>query len=125
GLLLLVFGGTAFLAAGLCWLVVGLMIRAHARRIEARAAAMTLAPGVIVRVDPTGVSVDGRAWAWCSLRIDELGVRERQGNDTRITYVERLALSNGQRRLNLDALFLTNGRALLQQIWRRSRGTPA
>jgi hypothetical protein len=128
GLLVLAFAAAAILTAGFSSLVVGVMVRAHARRVERRAPAFSLVPGSAVRVEAAGVDVAGRTWPWTSLRIDELGVRQRQGNDAQITFVERLVISDGQRSVNLDALFLSNGRAVLEQIWRRAqaaRGTAA
>ena len=95
------------------------MLGAHRRRVEARASLAQLPAGTVVRVDAAGLTVDGRLIRWPVLQVEELGVRERQGSESRVTYVDRLVLSDGGRGLPLDALFLGNGRALLRQAWYR------
>jgi hypothetical protein len=97
-----------------------LMLGAHRRRVEARPDT-GLAPQTVVRVDAAGLTVAGLVVPWVALTADELWVRERLENRRRVTYVERLGLSDGHRPVVLDALFLTNGRAVLEQAWRRSR----
>ncbi len=115
------FAGAAILVAGLVALLYALMLGAHRRRVEARAAVAQLAAGTTVRLDATGLAVGGRLSAWAALTIDELGVRQRQGSESRVTYIERLVLSDAARVIPLDALFLSNGRAALQQAWYRLR----
>ena len=48
-----------------------------------------------VRVDGAGLTVGGQILAWAGLKADELGVRERHANERRVTYAERLTLSDG------------------------------
>ena len=78
-------------------------------------------PGTPVRLDAAGLGVDGRTSAWSALSVEQVGIRQRQGNKQRITYVEQLTLRGSQRSMNLDALFLTNGRTVLEQAWYRIR----
>ena len=103
---------------GLVFLLYTMMLGDHRKRVEARAAE-ELPAGTTVRLDAAGLSVGGLSWPWTSLKVDELGIRQRQGNHQRITYVERLILSDGRRAIILDALFLGNGRAVLEQAWFR------
>jgi hypothetical protein len=97
-----------------------LMLGDHRHRVEARATNQ-LAPGTPVRLDPAGLSVGGHASAWSALSVEQLAIRQRLANKQRITYVEQLTLVDAQRRVNLDALFLGNGRAVLEQAWFRAR----
>ena len=117
------FAGGAGFTAGLVVsaLLYVLMLGAHRRRVEARAALPQLPAGTAVRLDAAGLSVDGRLRAWSSLTIDEVRIRRRQGSESRVTYIERLVLSDGARAVPLDALFLSNGRAVLRQAWRQLR----
>jgi hypothetical protein len=103
---------------GLVFLLYTLMLGDHRRRVEARASD-AMPAGTTVRLDAAGLSVGGLSWIWTSLKIDEVGIRERQGDHRRITYVERLLVSDGRRAVPLDALFLSNGRAVLEQAWFR------
>ena len=115
------FAGASGFVAGLVALLYVLMLGAHRRRVEARSKVAQLPPGTAVRLDAGGLTVGGRLSAWSALTIDELGVRQRQGSESRVTYIERLVLSDAGRVVPLDALFLGNGRALLQQAWCRLR----
>jgi hypothetical protein len=115
------FAGGAGFTAGLVALLYVLMLGAHRRRVEARAALPQLPAGTAVRLDAAGLSVDGRLRAWSSLTIDEVRIRRRQGSESRVTYVERLVLSDGALAIPLDAVFLGNGRAVLRQAWRQLR----
>ncbi len=115
------FAGAAILVAGLVALLYALMLGAHRRRVEARSTVAQLPAGTTVRLDATGLTVGGRLSAWTALTIDELGVRRRQGSESRVTYIERLVLSDAAGVIPLDALFLGNGRAVLQQAWYRLR----
>ena len=112
----IVLGVTLALVFGLY----ALMLGAHRRRVEARPDT-GLAPQTVVRVDAAGLTIAGLVLPWAALTANELWVRERQGNRQRVTYVERLTLSDGHRPVALDALFLSNGRAVLEQAWRRLR----
>jgi hypothetical protein len=109
----------AALTGAIVAVVYVLMLGAHRRRVEARASAPQLPAGTAVRLDGAGLTVDGRLCAWAALKVDELGVRQRQGSESRVTYVERLVLSDGGRAIPLDALFLSSGRAAPQQAWYR------
>ena len=111
--------GAAILIGALVAVLYVLMLGAHRRRVEARTSTAQLPAGTTVRVDGSGLTVDGRTTGWAALNVDELGVRERQGSESRVTYVERLVLSDGARVIPLDALFLGSGRALLRQAWYR------
>jgi hypothetical protein len=115
------FAGAAIFVAGLVALLYVLMLGAHRRRVEARSTVAQLPAGTTVRLDATGLTVGGRLSAWTALTIDELGVRRRQGSESRVTYIERLVLSDAAGVIPLDALFLGNGRAVLQQAWYRLR----
>jgi hypothetical protein len=115
------FAGGAGFTAGLVALLYVLMLGAHRRRVEARAALPQLPAGTAVRLDAAGLSVDGRLRAWSSLTIDEVRIRRRQGSESRVTYIERLVLSDGALAIPLDAVFLGNGRAVLRQAWRQLR----
>ena len=115
------FAGGAGFTAGLVALLYVLMLGAHRRRVEARAALPQLPAGTAVRLDAAGLSVDGRLRAWSSLTTDEVRIRRRQGSESRVTYVERLVLSDGALAIPLDAVFLGNGRAVLRQAWRQLR----
>jgi hypothetical protein len=113
----------ALFIGGLVFFIYTMMLGDHRKRVEARASE-ALPGGTTVRLDGTGLSVGGLSWAWPSLKVDELGIRQRQGEHQRITYVERLVLSDGRRAIPLDALFLTNGRAVLEQAWLRTAEPP-
>ena len=110
-------GAVAFVIA-LVWVIYALMLAAHRRRVESRPDP-GLAAGETVRVDANGLAVGGQLAPWTALRIDELWVRERLANERRVTYPERLALTDGRRAIVLDALLQTAGQALLEQTWRR------
>src|SRR5471032_821177 len=110
GYVVLAFSGAAIFTAALVGLLYTLMLADHRRRVEARAAVAQLPAGTTVRLDEAGLTVGGRLCAWSALTVDDLGVRQRQSNKTRVTYVERLVLSDGGRVVPLDALFLSNGR---------------
>lgn len=97
-----------------------LMLRDHRRRVDARTSA-GLPSGTAVRLDATSLAVGGQTWPWLGLTVEELGIRERHANKQRVTYVELLSLSDGHRSIPLDALFLSNGRAVLEQAWYRTR----
>ncbi len=103
---------------GLVWALYTLMLAAHRRRVEARPDT-GLAEGETVRVDGAGLTVGGQLLAWTALRVDELWVRERLANERRVTYPERLTLSDGRRAIVLDAVMQSGGQALLEQTWRR------
>lgn len=105
---------------GLFWLLYAVMLGAHRRRVAARG---WPGPGLAttVRLDASGLTVDGRTSPWSGLRVEEVGIRERQGGERRVTYVEFMTLSDGRRPIRLDALFLSNGRAVLEQAWFRIR----
>ena len=106
----------AFVAA-FVWVIYTLMPGAHRRRVEARLDTGT--PEVVaVRVDGAGLTVDGRLTVWTALSIDELWVRQRLASEQRVTYPERLALSDGRRAIVLDALLQSGGQTLLEQAWR-------
>jgi hypothetical protein len=122
GYVVVACAGAAVLIGALVAVLYMLMLGAHRRRVEARASAPQLPAGTIVRVDGGGLTVDGLTAGWAGLRVDELGVRERQGSESRVTYVERLVLHDGGRAIPLDALFLGNGRAVLRQAWYRLSG---
>jgi hypothetical protein len=109
--------GVLFTGA-LVWLIYTLMLLAHRRRVEARPAT-GMVEGEHVRVAADGLAAGDRLSAWPGLRIDELWVRERLANERRVTYPERLALSDGHRTIVLDALLQTGGQPLLEQAWRR------
>ena len=115
--------GAAVLTGAIVAVLYGLMLGAHRRRVEARASLAQLPAGAAVRLDDAGLSIDGHAASWATLKLDELGVRQRQGSESRVTYVERLVLSDGARAIPLDALFLSNGRAAPQQAWYRLRAS--
>jgi hypothetical protein len=100
------------------WVIYTLMLGAHRRRVEARPQT-GLADGEAVRVDAEGLTVGGRRLPWSGLRVDELWVRERLANERRVTYPERLALSDGRGAVVLDAVLQTGGQVLLEQAWRR------
>ena len=118
------FAAAALFVGGLVFFIYTMMLGDHRKRVEARASD-ALPAGTTVRLDAAGLSVGGLSWAWSSLKLDELGIRQRQGNHQRITYVERLLLSDGHRAIPLDALFLDNGRAVLEQAWFRVAETQA
>ena len=107
----------AFVGA-LVWVIYALMLAAHRRRVEARPDT-GMSEGVAVRVDGDGLTVDGRLAPWTALRVDELWVRQRLANKRRVTYPERLTLSDGGRAIVLDALLQSGGQSLLEQAWRR------
>ena len=109
--------GVVFVGA-LVWLIYTLMLSAHRRRVEARPDP-GLAEGEAVRVDASGLTVGGRLTPWPSLHADELWVRERLANERRVTYPERLSLSDGSRTVVLDAVLQSAGQPLLEQAWRR------
>jgi hypothetical protein len=109
----------AVLTGAIVAVLYALMLSAHRRRVEARASLAQLPEGARVRLDSAGLSVDGRTAIWSALRVEALGVRERQGSENRVTYVERLVLSSGGQMVPLDALFLSNGRVVLRQAWRQ------
>jgi hypothetical protein len=115
-----VFVLATLVTCGIAYVVFDQMLRAHQRRIDARLPPQ-LAPGATVRVDPASLSVGGQTWPWSALTVEELGLREWQGSETRMTAVDQLTLNDGARRISLDALFLTNGRAVLAQAWLRLR----
>jgi hypothetical protein len=115
------FAGGAGFTAGLVALLYVLMLSAHRRRLEARQVLPQLPAGTAVRLDAAGLSIDGRLRAWTSLIIDEVRIRRRQGAESRVTYVERLVLSDGVRATPLDAVFLGDGHAVLRQAWRQLR----
>lgn len=121
GVIVLVVAAIAIVITGaLVSLLYMLMLGAHRRRVEARGEP-ALPPNTAVRLDTVALSVGGAAFAWRALQIEEVGIRERQGNERRVTFIEQLTLSDGARTLRLDALFLTNGRAVLEQAWFRTR----
>jgi hypothetical protein len=108
------------LVSALVWVIYTLMLAAHRRRVEARPDA-GLMEGEAVRVDGAGLTVGGKLFAWTGLQIDELWVRERLADRRRITYPERLTLSDGRRTIVLDAVLQSAGQPLLEQAWRRLR----
>jgi len=124
GWLIPVFVLAAAIAAGIGGVTFNLMQGDHQRRIDARPPPQ-LAPGVIVRADASSLSVGGRGWLWTALTVEELGLREWQGSEARMTEVDQLSLSDGASQIVLDALFLTNGRTVLTQTWLRLRAAGA
>jgi hypothetical protein len=121
GEIVLVVVGIAIVITGaLVSLLYVLMLGAHRRRVEGRGEP-GLASGTEVHLDIQVLRVGGAVSPWSSLQIEEVGIRERQGNERRVTFIEQLTLNDGARTLRLDALFLTNGRAVLEQAWLRTR----
>ncbi len=108
------------LVGALVWVIYTLMLAAHRRRVEARPDA-GMVEGEPVRVDGAGLTVGGQVLAWAGLQADELWVRERLANERRVTYPERLTLSDGRRTIVLDAVLQSAGQPLLEQTWRRLR----
>jgi hypothetical protein len=118
GLMGLIVAIVVVVTGGLLFVLDALMLGDHRKRVEARGTP-GLPPGTEVRLDATLLRSGGDAWLWPTIKVEELGVRERQGEHQRLTYVEQLTLSDGRRTIRLDALFMTNGQAVLEQAWRR------
>jgi hypothetical protein len=124
GIVALAGVGAVVFVIGLVWVIYALMLAAHRRRVEARPDP-GLVGGETVRVDADGLALGGQLTPWTALKVDELWVRERLANERRVTYPERLALSDGRRTIVLDALLQTAGQPLLEQTWRRLKRAEA
>jgi hypothetical protein len=117
-IIVLVVAITVVVTGGLVFGLYALMLGDHRKRVVARAASAMTA-GTEVRLDATVLRAGGEAWLWPTIKVEELGIRERQGEHQRLTYADWLVLTDGRRTIRLDALFLTNGREVLEQAWRR------
>jgi hypothetical protein len=90
-------------------------------RTRAEAIGSLEPPGTAIRIDASGLSVGGAMHAWPDVTIEEVGVAERNANNSTVFYIERLTLAAAGRPLLLDTQALTNGRPIVEQTWRLAR----
>ena len=81
--------------------------------------------GTLVVVEADGLGVGQERHAWSALAVAAIDVTATSFNDAPLNLIERLELDGaGARPLVLDAVLIGNGRAVVDEIWRRLRERP-
>jgi hypothetical protein len=78
--------------------------------------------GAPVVVDLAGLGVGADLHPWNDLAVSAIDITATSFNDVPLTLIERLELdAGGARPIVLDAVLISNGRAAVDEIWRRLR----
>jgi hypothetical protein len=78
--------------------------------------------GAVVVVDAGGLGIGQDRYAWSALAVGAIEVTATTFNDAPLNLIERLELDGAiARPIVLDAVLVSNGRALVDEIWRRLR----
>jgi hypothetical protein len=81
-------------------------------------------PGAVVVVDAGGLGIGQDRYAWSALAVSAIDVTATNFNDAPLNLIERLELDGATGRpLVLDAVLVSNGRAVVDEIWRRLRAS--
>jgi hypothetical protein len=78
--------------------------------------------GAVVVVEADGLGIGQDRYAWSALAVGAIDVSATTFNDAPLNLIERLELEGAAGRpLVLDAVLISNGRAVVDEIWRRLR----
>lgn len=78
--------------------------------------------GTMVLAEADGLGVGQDRYPWSALAVSAIDVTATNFNDAPLNLIERLELDGaGPRPLVLDAVLIGNGRAVVDEIWRRLR----
>jgi hypothetical protein len=107
-------------------LLLGHRIRTWNRKLQHRGEGLPPA-GTAIFLDAKGLSVGSDVFAWPSLAIDQVELTRTSASSgetsTVIHIVERLSLLAGTKPIVLDRAMLQNGLLLIDNAWRKLRGT--
>ena len=79
-------------------------------------------PGALVLVEASALGIGENRYSWSALVVQALDVTDTTFNDASLILIERLELSSGaDLPVVLDAQLIKNGRAVVDEIWRRLR----
>jgi hypothetical protein len=79
-------------------------------------------PGALVLIEASALGIGEDRYPWSELVVEALDVTATTFNDAPLCLIERLELSGGGARpVVLDALLIKNGRAVVDETWRRLR----
>jgi hypothetical protein len=79
-------------------------------------------PGALVLVEASALAIGEDRFPWSALIVRALDVTATTFDDAPLNSIERLELSDGGARpVVLDALLIRNGRAVVDETWRRLR----
>jgi hypothetical protein len=79
-------------------------------------------PGALVLVEAGALGVGEARFSWSALVVQALDVTDTTFNDASLTLIERLELDSGAALpVVLDAQLIRNGRAVVDETWRRLR----
>jgi hypothetical protein len=95
--------------------------RSMARRRDqlVRRAARTAPPGTAVRLDATGLTLDGRPTPWPNIAIEAVEIVTESNPDSADSYqVDTVVLNMGSQSLVLDRGLTTNGGQILDKVLR-------
>jgi hypothetical protein len=122
---LVVLGPLVLLLAGALAVLMRFIYRRTAARVRQRAEQQLprMAPSATqVLIEASALAIGEDRYPWNALVVQALEVTATTFNDAPLTLIERLELDSGaDRPFVLDAQLIKNGRAVVDETWRRLR----